>query len=230
MRIVRGRGFSNLFKNLSRPLQETYDQTKRTFNALAFGITDYSKAFRDILSRYGDVPIKSIMVCRSPVQQTVQEAMNLVSLGAFKKRLSRQSYDEIYHLFALITLEDGTVLTLDKQAILTLKVGNKNYQDSINVSQPFTNLNQMLDKTKTGMGNNFFTYNAKSNNCQVFLYKFLESNGKATPQLRDFIMQDVNSLFDDNLEKYSKFVTDLGSKVSSIQYGGKVRKNRKSHT
>jgi hypothetical protein len=70
------------------------------------------------------------MVCRSPVQQTVQEAMNLVSLGAFKKRLSRQSYDEIYHLFALITLEDGTVLTLDKQAILTLKVGNKNYQDS----------------------------------------------------------------------------------------------------
>ena len=230
MRIVRGRGFSNLFKNLSRPLQETYDQTKRTFNALAFGITDYSKAFRDVLSRYGDVPIKSIMVCRSPVQQTVQEAMNLVSLGAFKKRLSRQSYDEIYHLFALITLEDGTVLTLDKQAILTLKVGNKNYQDSINVSTPFTNVNQMLDKTKTGMGDNFFTYNAKSNNCQVFLYKFLESNGKATPQLRDFIMQDVNSLFDDNLEKYSKFVTDLGSKVATLQFGGKVRKNKKSHT
>ena len=58
-----------------------------------------------------------------------------------------KSYDEIYHLFALITLEDGTVLTLDKQAILTLKVGNKNYQDSINVSQPFTNLNEMLEKT-----------------------------------------------------------------------------------
>ena len=226
MRIVRGRGFSNLFKNLSRPLQETYDQTKRTFNALAFGITDYSKAFRDVLSRYGDVPIKSIMVCRSPVQQTVQEAMNLVSLGAFKKRLSRQSYDEIYHLFALITLEDGTVLTLDKQAILTLKVGNKNYQDSINVSQPFTNLNEMLEKTKSSMGNDaFFGYNAKSNNCQVFLFQFLQANGKATPQLRSFIVQDVDSLFDDNLEYFSKLVTDLGSKVSTIQYGGDVNEN-----
>ena len=222
MRVVKGRGFADIFKNLSRPLQETYDQTKRTFNALAFGITDYSKAFRDILSRYGDVPIKGIMVCRSPVQQTVQEAMNLVSLGAFKKRLSRQSYDDIYHLFALITLEDGTILTLDKQAILTLKVGNKSYQDSMNVASPFTTLNEMLDKTKANMGNNFFTYNARTNNCQVFLFQFLQANRKATPQLRDFIMQDVNSLFDSNLEYFSNFITDLGSKVNTIQYGGDV--------
>ena len=230
MRLVRGRGFGDVLRQVVKPITDRYEQAKKTVSALVFGLSDFNAQFRKVLEQYGDVPIKSIKVCRSPVQQAVQEAMNLVSLGAFKKRLSRQSYDEIYHLFALITLEDGTVLTLDKQAILTLKVGNKNYQDSINVSQPFTNLNQMLDKTKAGMGDNFFTYNAKSNNCQVFLYKFLESNGKAMPQLRDFIMQDVNSLFDDNLEKYSKFVTDLGSKVATLQYGGKVRKNKKSHT
>ena len=226
MRLVRGRGFGDLFRQIVKPITDRYEQAKKTFNALAFGITEYSKAFRDVLSRYGDVPIKCIMVCRSPVQQAVQEAMNLVSLGAFKKRLSRQSYDEIYHLFALITLEDGTVLTLDKQAILTLKVGNKNYQDSINVSQPFTNLNEMLEKTKSSMGNDaFFGYNAKSNNCQVFLFQFLQANGKATPQLRSFIVQDVDSLFDDNLEYFSKLVTDLGSKVSTLQYGGDVNEN-----
>ena len=206
MRLVRGRGFGDLFRQIVKPITDRYEQAKKTFNALAFGITEYSKAFRDVLSRYGDVPIKSITVCRSPVQQAVQEAMNLVSLGAFKKRLSRQSYDEIYHLFALITLEDGTVLTLDKQAILTLKVGNKNYQDSINVSRPFTNLNEMLEKTKSSMGNDaFFGYNAKSNNCRNILFKFSESNGKSTPQLRSFIMQDVDSLFDDNLEYFSNF-------------------------
>jgi hypothetical protein len=131
--------------------------------------------------------------------------MNVVSLGAFKKRLERSPHDELYHLFALITLEDGTILTLDKQAQITLKVGNKAYKDSIDVSPPFTTLNEMLDKTKEHMGNDaFFGYNANGNNCQNFLFKFLMTSGKATPEIRAFILQDVKSLFDDNLEYFSK--------------------------
>jgi hypothetical protein len=140
--------------------------------------------------------------------------------------LERSPHDEIFHLFALITLEDGTVLTLDKQAQITLKVGSKPYTDSVNVSPPFTTLNEMLDKTKAHMGNDaFFGYNANGNNCQNFLFKFLMTSGKATPEIRTFILQDVKSLFDDNLEYFSKFVTDLGSKIATIQYGGKVKKS-----
>jgi len=216
---VRGGGFADLFK----PITDRFEQGKKTLTALVYGLSDYNKAVRDVLSQYGDQQIKSITVCRSPVSSAVQEAMNVASLGAFKKRLSRQPYDELYHLFALITLEDGTVLTLDKQAQITLKVGNKTYKDSMAVAPPFTTIKEMLDNTQKSMGNSaFFGYNAKSNNCQVFLYNFFESNGKATPQIRSFIMQDVNRLFDDNLEYFSKFVTDLGSKISTIQYGGDV--------
>ena len=229
MRVVRGRGFGDIFKQITQPFVNKYEQAKKTVNTLIYGLTDYNAQFRKVLEQYGEQPIKSIMVCRSPVQRAVQEAMNVVSLGAFKKRLGRAPYDEIYHLFCLITLEDGTVLTLDKQSQITLKVGNKSYKDSISVAPPFTNLNEMLEKTKESMGNNFFTYNAKSNNCQVFLFQFLQANGKATPQLRNFIMQDIDSLFDDNLEYFSKLVTDLGSKIATVQYGGKVR-SRKSLT
>jgi hypothetical protein len=222
MRIVKGRGFADLFK----PLTDKFNQAKKTVSALVYGLSDYNAAVRDVLSRYGDMPIKSIKVCRNPVSSAVQTALNIVSLGAFKKRLERSPHDDIFHLFALITLEDGTVLTLDKQAQITLKVGSKPYVDSINVAPPFTTLNEMLDKTKAHMGNDaFFGYNANGNNCQNFLFKFLMTSGKATPEIRSFILQDVKSLFDDNLEYFSKFVTDLGSKVSTIQYGGKVRKS-----
>ena len=225
MRVVRGRGFADLFKNLTQPLVDKFDQAKKTVTTLVYGLSDYNKAVRDVLSRYGDEPIKSIKVCRMPVSSAVQTAMNVVSLGAFKKRLERSPHDELYHLFALITLEDGTVLTVDKQAQITIKVGNKAYKDSVNVAPPFTTLNEMLDKTKAHMGNDaFFGYNANGNNCQNFLFKFLMTSGKATPEIKTFILQDVKSLFDDNLEYFSKFVTDLGSKVSTIQYGGKVRK------
>jgi hypothetical protein len=81
----------------------------------------------------------------------------------------------------------------------------------------------MLNNTKQEMGNEaFFGYNSRTNNCQGFLWKFLKSNGKASPELRAFIMQDVNQLFDKDLESFAKFVTDLGSKVSTLQYGGDV--------
>jgi hypothetical protein len=219
MRVVRGRGFEDLFK----PITERFEQGKKTFNALIYGLTDYNAAVREVLSRYGNEPIKAIKICRNPVSSAVQTAMNVVSFGAFKKRLERSPHDELYHLFALITFEDGTVLTLDKQSQITLKVGNKIYKDSIDVSGPFTTLNEMLDKTKAHMGNDaFFGYNANGNNCQNFLFKFLMTSGKATPEIRSFILQDVKSLFDDNLEYFSKFITDLGSKVSTIQYGGDV--------
>jgi hypothetical protein len=216
---VRGGGFADLFK----PITDRFEQGKKTLTALVYGLSDYNKAVRDVLSQYGDQQIKSIKICRSPVSSAVQTAMNVASLGAFKKRLERSPHDELYHLFALITLEDGTVLTLDKQAQITLKVGNKTYKDAVNVAPPFTTLNEMLEKTKAHMGNNaFFGYNANGNNCQNFLFKFLMTSGKATPEIKAFILQDVKSLFDDNLEYFSKFVTDLGSKISTIQYGGDV--------
>ena len=141
MRVVKGRGFGDLFKNLTKPITEKIEQGKKTFNALVYGLTDYNKAVRDVLEQYGNEPIKSIKVCRNPVSSAVQSAMNVVSLWAFKKRLERSPHDELYHLFALITLEDGTVLTVDKQAQITIKVGNKAYKDSIDVSPPFTTLN-----------------------------------------------------------------------------------------
>ena len=227
MRIVRkkvkGSGIADIFKQVVSPITDKFNQAKKTVNALVYGLSDYNAAVREVLSRYGDEPIKSIKVCRSPVSSAVQNAMNVVSLGAFKKRLERSPHDDIFHMFALITLEDGTVLCLDKQAQITLKVGAKPYKDSINVSPPFTTLNEMLDKTKEHMGNDaFFGYNANGNNCQNFLFKFLMTSGKATPEIRKFILQDAKSLFDDNLEYFSKFVTDLGSKVSTIQYGGDV--------
>lgn len=216
---VKGAGFADLFK----PLTEKFEQTKKTVNALVYGLTDYNAAVRKVLEQYGNEPIKSILVCRNPVSEFVKTGLDVLSYGQFKKRLANQPYDTIYHLFTLITLEDGTVLTLDKQSQITLTVGAKPYKDSIAVSPPFTTLNTMLDNTRKAMGDkDFFGYDSLANNCQNFLFKFFRSNGKLTPELKTFIVQDVKDLFDEGLEKKSRFITDLGSKISTIQYGGDV--------
>jgi hypothetical protein len=218
---VRGKGFADVFKSFTQPIADKFEQTKKTFNALAFGLSDYNKAVRDVLERYGDMPIRAILVCRNPVSEFVKTGLDVLSFGKFKKRLANQPYDTIYHLFCLITLEDGTVLTLDKQALISLTVGSKAYKSSVAVPPPFTTLNEMLNNTRKAMGDkDFFGYDSLANNCQNFLFKFFRSNGKLTPELKNFIVQDVKGLFDENLEKKSRFITDLGSKISTIQYGG----------
>ena len=217
---VKGSGFANLLKKITDPLVDRFNQTKKTIGAL-YQLTDYNAAVRKVLEQYGNEPIKSILVCRNPVSEFVKTGLNVLSFGQFKKRLADQPYDTIYHLFTLITLEDGTVLTLDKQSQITLTVGAKPYKDSIAVSSPFTTLNTMLDNTRKAMlDKDFFGYDSLANNCQNFLFKFFRSNGKLTPDLKSFIVQDVKDLFDADLEKKSRFITDLGSKISTIQYGG----------
>ena len=227
MRIVRkkvkGSGIADIFKQVVSPITDKFNQAKKTFNALAFGLSDFNAQVRTVLEQYGDMPIRSILVCRNPVSEFVKTGLDVLSFGQFKKRLANQPYDTIYHLFALITLEDGTVLTLDKQSQITLTVGSKTYKDSIAVPPPFTSLNTMLDNTRKAMGDSdFYGYDSLANNCQNFLFKFFRSNGKLTPTLKEFIVQDVKDLFDESLEKKSRFITDLGSKISTIQYGGDV--------
>jgi len=225
MRIVKGKGFGSLFATFTKPITDRFEQGKKTVSTLIYGISDYNAAVRSVLEQHGDQPIKSMLICRNPVSEFVKTGLDVLSFGQFKKRLANASYDTIFHLFCLITLEDGTVLTLDKQSQITLIVGNKSYKDSVAVTPPFTNLNEMLNNTRKSMNDSlFFGYDSLANNCQNFLFRFLKANGKLTPELKTFIVQDVKDLFDADLEKKSRFITDLGSKFSTLQFGGRVLK------
>ena len=119
MRIVRkrvkGEGFADMFRQVVNPLVDRFNQTKRTIGAL-YQLTDYNKTVRSVLEQYGDLPITSVLICRNPVSEFVKTGLDVLSLGAFKKRLGRASFDDIFYLFCLVTLEDGTVLSLDKQS------------------------------------------------------------------------------------------------------------------
>ena len=230
MRIVRkrvkGEGFADMLRQVVNPLVDRFNQTKRTIAAL-YQLTDYNKTVMSVLEQYGDLPIKSMLICRNPVSEFVKTGLDVLSLGAFKKRLGRASFDDIFHLFCLVTLEDGTVLSLDKQSQISLAVGSKPYKDSVSVAPPFSTINEMLSNTRKSMGDSlFFGYDGVSNNCQNFLFQFLKSNGKLKPYLNNFIVQDVKDLFDTDLVGKSRFITDLGSKVATLQYGGGVLKSK----
>jgi hypothetical protein len=83
--------------------------------------TRVSAKVRTLLSKIGDMPIASAEIVRSPVQSIVQQAINFVSGGEFKKAIADKPYDDIFHLMIILTLENGKKYSLEKNAKFTLQ-------------------------------------------------------------------------------------------------------------
>jgi hypothetical protein len=148
-------------------------------------------------------------------------------LGDFKKKLSAAPYDDIYHLFMLLTLSDGTTVSLEKNAIITMRVNPDRKGESQEASPPSgLTLNELMANTAKKMGKKFLPYSAKNMNCQNFILNVLRANGMDTPTLDTFVKQDTSDLLgkeDSFLNKFSNAITDLGAKVATIQEGGEVK-------
>lgn len=192
--------------------------------------TRVSAKVRTLLAKMGDLPIQSAVIVRSPVQSVVQQAINFVSGGEFKKAIADKPYDDIFHLMIILTVE-GKTYSLEKNAIITLRPTKGRSGESSPVSVPAgLTLNQALQKTSEAMGDLYASYSAKSNNCQDFILAFLKSNGMGDAKDYSFVKQDVSTLFGktDFLRKFTNTVTDIGAKVTTLIEGEGVKSKPKS--
>jgi len=208
--------------------QQVLEKGKEVVSAITSKPTRVSATVRKLLERIGDIPIVSAEVVRSPVQSIVQQAINAVSLGSFKKELKDKPYDDIFHLMLIVTLEDGKKVSIEKNAIITIRITKGRSGERLPVSVPSgLTINKALEKTEQAMGDLYATYSAKNNNCQDFILALLKSNGMGDEKVYAFVKQDVGSLFgkSDFLRKFTNTVTDIGAKVSTVLEGEGVKKS-----
>lgn len=222
------------FENITKGVQkQAVDLKEKVVDAGAQAIasvtskpTRVSAKVRTLLSKMGDTPITSAEIVRSPVQSVVQQAINFVSGGEFKKAIADKPYDDIFHLMIILTLEDGKKYSLEKNAIITLRPTKGRSGESSPVSVPAgLTLNKAMEKTQEAMGEAFATYSARDNNCQDFILAFLKANGMGDEKDYAFVKQDVKSLFGKTsfLRKFTNTVTDIGAKVSTLLEGEGVK-------
>lgn len=55
----------------------------------------------------------------------------------------------------------------------------------------------------------FFSYNAFTNNCQMFVVNCLQANGVLTPELKSFLYQNLTDLANSGSDKTASAVTNL---------------------
>src|SRR5436309_3390595 len=79
-------------------------------------------AVKQLLNNYGDHVINGIDVCRQPIWSVRKRGLDVLTRGAVTKLVRERGYDDVFHLFCIVTLDDGTRIRLEKNHRLTITV------------------------------------------------------------------------------------------------------------
>ena len=195
--------------------------------AVVFGRSDYPSDQKRIIEKYGNSAIRHIRIGRTPLPSAINSVLNIVTLGAFQKLVQASPYDKLFHLFCIITLDNGTKILLEKNAQINMKVvssynpKNTEYVDATYIPSGLT-FKELLDNGRKIQGGKWFKYNGTTNNCQDYIIAVLKGSSVLNPELQDFIKQDVKSIFQTLpvTKTVMNAVTGLGAVVDVVQKGG----------
>ena len=67
-----------------------------------------------LIKQYGDRRVMQVTILRKPVQAGVQKLLNLITLGGFNRAKNEMKYDEVYHLYVNMTLDNGQTIGIEK--------------------------------------------------------------------------------------------------------------------
>lgn len=185
-----------------------------------------------VLEKYGNDRIVLIQINRTPIYNSINRALNLISLGKWNKTRSEFNYDTLFHLSMTITVQTKTgeyrpVLIEKNQQVSILdrpKMYDTTEIETINMKNSSLTVNELLQNTINHIGKqHFFTYDAFSFNCQDFIKNILISNNLYTDKLDKFVYQKLTNLID-NLPSYvpitSRIITDLASWIDRLRGAG----------
>lgn len=191
------------------------------------------KSFRDTLEKNKDKKITKIQICREPISRAVNIFANLVSAGTYEEEAKKVGPDGFFHLYSIISLDDGTNLLHEFNERPVLQNNNKTISEKAECRSISGNdilLSDFVEKSIKKMGEDkYIDYDPILNNCQDHLLASLQANGLATEELTKFIKQDTEDLIE-NTPSFSKIlakkITGLGGTLNQIWQELTAKKGR----
>ena len=167
---------------------------------------------KNALNKIGNNKITSARVGRTPVQAIIQGAL---------KTVANVPYDDLFHLFIELTLDNGQKWVLEKIERINLVKEDRSKKQGAEFTSSFSvnkTMNELFQNTKNRMGDKFLPYQSASNNCQYFLMGVLDGNGLNNSERTSFIKQDTKAIFEKNpaLRKFANTLTDIGGYGNAI--------------
>ena len=158
---------------------------------------DYPPRVRDLINKYKDYKIINVLGAKQPIESSVQWLANTISSGKYEQAKSKLGYDNFFHVYLILRLEDGTKLKVEKNEVINIEVISSLQKNtgSYNIGDANIRLGDFLRKGEQLMGpDKYFDYDGFTNNCQIYLLSLLKANGLINKDIGDFFGQDAQAV------------------------------------
>jgi hypothetical protein len=180
--------------------------------------TQYPPQVRAILAQHGNHRITNIKLCKEVVSENTEFLLKaLAGKNTWEEAKRKHGFDKFYHLFMIVTMEDGSQLHIEKNEVIRISPSPRPCPDALDLGAPTQTItvSEMLDRTKQRIGDrDFFTYDPLGNNCQNFVNQLLRTLGLWNQTSSSFVFQDIKGLREE-LPSYTKYLakglTDVGA-------------------
>ena len=221
---------TKLFMNPSKSIVKLIGDTVRDVG------TQYPPQVRNLLMKHGNHKIVNIKLCKEVVSENTEFLMKaLAGKNTWEEAKRKNGFDKFYHLFMIVTMEDGSTLHIEKNEVIRVSENPRACPDALDLGSPtqLITVSEMFERTKQRIGDrDFFTYDPLGNNCQNFINQLLRTMGLWNETSKNFVFQDIKGLRED-LPGYTKYLakglTDVGAFFNTayqktkdyIEYGSK---------
>lgn len=177
-----------------------------------------------------DEPITSLKVARLPISKGLNTALNIASLGGWQKALNSVGYDKAFHLYFII----NNRYRLERNHVITMfPYSPSKDEEIINVPlKPGITIKSLLENTAKQVGPSLQRYDARDNNCQIYILQTLKANGLGNDSVTKFTNQNIEAVVK-KLPWYSRWVgsaaksiTDFAHRAQRLVSGNGKRKRR----
>lgn len=220
---LKGSGMLDYFKAPVNYVSEKVGMIGKYFSPKLDG---YNNKSTTTIKKYGNLPILSMQIFRTPLSSKVNMFLNALSFGKLNAIKKKYGFDDFFHLALVCNLGSKNIMCQKNSVVdITEAYKDKENTEVFNVDmmgKTFT-INDMLSKTRSRLGDKaFFEYDMLSHNCQHFVANLLESEGIFNPDVKAFVYQNISEIIKE-IPAFSKYLirgtTDLDAIINKITGG-----------
>jgi hypothetical protein len=178
-------------------------------------------AARDVLGKYGHGHVSSIQLRRAPLPG-LSTIGNLATLGQWDNKLRGLNVDEFFHLSAVVRLDSGVTLLIEKNQLVNVEVFNGHADKGTQyVNVPGNNI-RLLDafrhmEIRLG-ARDLYKYDVQTANCQDFMVAFVQAAGVPSSNTIAWIKQPVEQLVRGMPSFVAPAVKGMTNLAAKLQY------------
>lgn len=220
---LKGSGILDYFK---APVNYVSDKVGMIGKYFSPKLDGYNNKSTKTISKYGNMPVLSMQIFRTPLSNKVNTFLNALSFGKLNTIKKKYGFDEFFHLALVCNLGSKNIMCQKNSVVdITEAYKDKENTEVFNVDmmgKTFT-INDMLSKTRERLGDKaFFEYDMLSHNCQHFVANLLESEGLFKPDVKAFVYQEISEIIKE-IPSFSKYLirgtTDLDALINKLTGG-----------